>query len=80
MRYRPRIVCLEGPQNLERRREDSDNAIMGSEEEILRPRAYTAYFVGFQERPGLVIGSFDLANFEEIERFPLSFVSDEFAP
>lgn len=75
MSYRPNIVCLECSQNLEIRGQDSHNAIIASYEEILGAGAYAAYFVVLEDGFTLIIWRFDLADLEEIERFPLHFVS-----
>ena len=64
---------LEGPQNLESRREDSDCAIMASKKQVLGTRTAAAYFVIFEEGSGLVIWSFNLTDFKEIKRLPLMY-------
>ena len=66
---------LEGSQNFERRGEYAHRAIMTSKEKTLGTRADAAYFIVVEEGFGLVVGRIDLADFEEIERFPLQFVS-----
>jgi hypothetical protein len=71
MGYRSRIVGLESSQDFERGREDSYDAIVASKEKILRSRAYTADFVVLEEGPALIVWWVDLADLEEIERFPL---------
>lgn len=75
MSYRPDIVCLECSQDLEIRGQNSHNAIIASYEEILGTGAYAAYFVVLEDGFTLIIRRFDLADLEEIERFPLHFVS-----
>lgn len=64
-------MCLERSQNLKSRGQDSHNAIITSDEEILGTGAYAAYFVVLEEGFTFVIWRFDLADLEEIERFPL---------
>jgi hypothetical protein len=69
-------VRVEGPQHLKCRREDPHNPIVTPKEETFRSRAYTAYFIVFEEGFTLIIGSFDLADVEEIEGFPLFILAD----
>lgn len=68
---RANLVRLECSQDLEGWREDTDKAIIASKEETIGSRAYAADFIVLEEGLALVIGRFDLADFEEIERFPL---------
>ena len=44
---------------------------MAPKEEALGTRTDTAYFVILEERSTFIIGWFDLADLEEIERLPL---------
>lgn len=69
--YRPSFVRLERPQHLEGRRQDADKAIIASEEEAFGPRANTADLVVLEKGAALVVWWLDLADFEEIECFPL---------
>ncbi len=71
MGYRSRIVRLEGSQDFERWRENSHNAIRASKEEILRSRAHAANLVVLEEGPAFIVLGVDLADLEEIKRFPL---------
>jgi hypothetical protein len=71
MGYRTSIVCLENSQDLERRREDSHDPIVASKEEILRSRTHTANFIVLEEGSAFIVRRVDLADLEEIERFPL---------
>lgn len=48
---------------------------MASKEETLGTRADTAYFVTFEEGSALIVGRFDLADLEEIERLPLHVIA-----
>jgi hypothetical protein len=66
---------LEGPQHLEGRVDNPHNAIRASKEEVFGSGANAADFVILKEGSAFVIWGFDLADFEEVERFPLSLVS-----
>ena len=45
MRNRPGFVGLEGTDDLESLGQNADTAILAGEEEVIRPRTYTAYIV-----------------------------------
>ncbi len=61
----------ESAQDLEGRRENSHDAIVAPKKEALGPRAHAADFAVLEERFALIVGRVDLADLEEIERFPL---------
>jgi hypothetical protein len=48
---------------------------MTSKEEVLRAGTYAADFVVFEERAAFVVDGINLADFEEIEGFPLRCVN-----
>lgn len=45
---------------------------MAADEEILRSRTDTAYFIILEEGPAVIVGRVDLVYFEEVEGFPLA--------
>jgi hypothetical protein len=67
----PRLVCLEGPHDLEGRGEDADDAIVAAEEEAFGAGTDAADLVAFEEGFALIVWGGDLADLEEIECFPL---------
>lgn len=69
---------LEAPQDLEGRREYPHNSIITSQEQTIGSRAHTADFVVVKKGLALVVGWFNLSDFEEIERFPLQYVSIDY--
>lgn len=71
MCYRASVVRLESAQDLEGRRENSHDAIVAPKKEVLGPRAHAADFAVLEESLALIVGRVDLADLEEIERFPL---------
>jgi hypothetical protein len=71
MCYRSSVVCLKSSQYLEGRRKNSHDAIVTSKEEVLGSRAHAADFAVLEEGLALIVRRIDLADFEEIERFPL---------
>jgi hypothetical protein len=66
---------LESSQHLESRRDDPHHPIVTPKKETFRSRAYAAYFIVFEKCFTIIVGGFDLADVEEIEGFPLSFLS-----
>lgn len=71
MCYRASVVRLEGAQDFEGWRENSHNAVVAPKKEALGSRAHAADFAVLEERLALIVGRVDLADLEEIERFPL---------
>lgn len=65
------IVCLEAPYDLPAGADDSYVAIEAPEEEAVGPRADAGYVVALEEGARVVVGEFDLADFEEVEGLPL---------
>ena len=65
------IVCLKSPHDFKGRGEDPDNAIIAAEEEAVGSGADTADLVALEEGSALLVWGIDLADLEEIERFPL---------
>jgi hypothetical protein len=65
------IVCLKCAHDFKGRGEDPDNAIVAAQKETVGSGAYAADLVAFKEGSTLIVWGVDLADLEEIERFPL---------
>lgn len=68
---RASIVCLKRPHDFKGRGKDPDDAIIAAQEETVGSRADAADLVAFEEGSALIVGGIDLADLEEIKRFPL---------
>jgi hypothetical protein len=65
------IVRLEAAGNLPTGPDDANISIKGTEEQAVGAGANARYLVVLEEGSCLVVAKLDLANFEEIECFPL---------
>jgi hypothetical protein len=66
---------LKGSLDLKVRREDPNYTIVATKEQIVGSRADATDLIILQKRRAFIIWRLDLANFEEIEGFPLHTVS-----
>ena len=68
----PRFVGVETPDHFPAGAYYAHVSIFAAEEKALGTGAYARDFVVLEERPCLIVAELDLADFEEVECFPLA--------
>jgi hypothetical protein len=66
------FVCQETPDDFPAGSDDAYVSIIATEEQAFGARTYAGYLIILEERSRLVVAELHLADFEEVECFPLT--------